>query len=533
MKGKSILKVVLATILVVALCTWIFPSASFQTTLVEGERYQAGIFDLLSYPMVALTYFGYVVLYALTVGMFYGVANKISAYHALIEKLQKSYKSKEYLFLSIVMILTAVIVSVTGLSFGMIFIFPFIISVVFAMGYNKLVAASVTVGPVVAGLAGTTLGSSTVSYMNQLLGTDIMNEMVSKVVILIAFIVILVANVLHYANKTKNNVVEAKVSTSTKKVDEEESVKKTEVKKTTAKKTSTTTKAKETKSPKNSASKNTKSTSKTKKSTKTKAAMAKNDSEVLKVKESKTKKQAIWPFVLIFDLVVVILGISVFDWAGLFELTWFVDATDAVTSFEVLGFPIFGKILGTISEFGSWSLNIEIPALIMIATLVLALVYRVKMDDLAEGIENGIKKAVKPAITMLLTYVVLIIVTYHPFQLLITKFLLDLTSGLNVVTMSIIAMFSSLFNVETVYVAQSTMPYVTSVITDSSLYPLIGVIFQSIYGLMMLVVPTSTILVGVLSYLDVPYGQWLKHIWKVFVELLVVLLIIFLIILAI
>ena len=536
-KSKSIFTVVLATILVVVLCTWIFPSASYQSTLVEGERLQIGLFDLFSYPMVAVTYFGYVVVYALAVGMFYGVANKIPAYHVLIEKIKKLYTGREALFLAIVMVLIAAIVSVTGLSFGMIFVFPFIISVVLAMGYNKLVAASVTVGSVMAGLAGTTLGNSTVSYMNQLLGVDIMDEMISKVVILVVFIIILVANVLLYAKKTKNTTINAEVVDTKKKVEKSEeeikpkketskkdSVKKASTKKTTSTKKSATAK-KETETKK---AKSTKST----KSKNTRASMAKNSDEVLKVK-NKEKKPKCWPFVLIFDLMIIILALAVFDWSGLFEITWFSDAVEAINGFEVLGFPIFSKLLGTYSEFGAWGFNVEIPAFIMMATLILALVYRVKWEDLAKGIEDGIKKAIKPAIVMLLVYVVLIIATYHPFQLMITKFILGLTSGLNVVTMSIVAMFASLFNVDSIYVAQSTIPYVMSVIGNADLYPLVGIIFQAIYGLMMLVLPTSVILVGTLSYLNISYGEWLKHIWKVFVELLIVLLVIFLIILAI
>lgn len=536
-KSKSIFTVVLATILVVVLCTWIFPSASYQSTLVEGERLQVGLFDLFSYPMVAATYFGYVVVYTLAVGMFYGVANKIPAYHLLIEKIKKLYTGREALFLAIVMVLISAIVSVTGLSFGMIFVFPFIISVVLAMGYNKLVAASVTVGSVMAGLAGTTLGNSTVSYMNQLLGVDIMDEMISKVVILVVFVIILVANVLLYAKKTKSNTISAEVVDTKKKVEksEEEAKPKKEVsKKDSTKKTSTkkTTSAKKaTTSKKTTETKKTKS-SKATKSKSTRASMAKNNDEVLKVK-NKEKKPKCWPFVLIFDLMIIILALAVFDWSGVFEITWFSDAKEAINDFKVLGFPIFSKLLGTYSEFGSWGFNVEIPAFIMISTLILALVYRVKCEDLAKGIEDGVKKAVKPAIVMLLVYVVLIIATYHPFQLMITKFILDLTSGLNVVTMSIVAMFASLFNVDSIYVAQSTVPYVMSIIGKADLYPLVGIIFQAIYGLMMLVLPTSVILVGTLSYLNVSYGEWLKYIWKMFVELLIVLLVIFLIILAI
>ena len=261
--------------------------------------------------------------------------------------------------------------------------------------------------------------------------------------------------------------------------------------------------------------------------------MAKNSDEILKVSAKDTKKVKCWPFVLIFDFILIILALAVFDWSGLFDITWFTDAKNAIDGFEIGNFPIFAKLLGTYSEFGSWSFNIEIPVLIMIGSLILALVYRVKFSDIVDGIEEGISKAVKPIVTMMLAYIVLIICTYHPFQLMITKFIMGLTSGLNVVTMTIVAMFASLFNVETVYTAQSTVPYVMSVIGDATLYPLVEVIFQAVYGLAMLVVPTSVILIGTLTYLNIPYGQWLKYIWKIFVEVLIVLLIIFLIILAI
>ena len=50
------------------------------------------------------------------------------------------------------------------------------------------------------------------------------------------------------------------------------------------------------------------------------------------------------------------------------------------------------------------------------------------------------------------------------------------------------------------------------------------------YGLAMLVAPSSVLLIASLGYTETNYGSWLKHIWKVVLELLVVLLVIFLII---
>ena len=44
--------------------------------------------------------------------------------------------------------------------------------------------------------------------------------------------------------------------------------------------------------------------------------------------------------------------------------------------------------------------------------------------------------------------------------------------------------------------------------------PVIAFIFQVMYGLAMLLAPTSILLFPGLSYLDVKYKDWLKYIWK-------------------
>lgn len=539
MKKHNILKVILLSILVVVVCTWIFPQATYQYEFQEGARSQLGIFDLSTYTIEGLfRYFSYVLVFVLTSGMFYGVAYRIPAYRTLLDKLVEKFKGKENIFLAVTMALIAIIVSVSGLSFGMLFVFPFIISLVLLMGYNKLVAASVTVGSTIVGIMGTTLGISTTNYINLALRIDFSSEMVTKVILLVIGLVLLIYNVLAYAKKTKNGVDRvlelvpiAKNKTANDKVVnnvvEEKEVSKKEDKKET-KKTSTKKETKKTTTTKKSTSaKSTKSAkTATKKTTKTKAYDFKSSTDtVVKVKSKNNIKT--WPFVLVFDLVVLILILSTFQWTDVANVDWFTKALDAVNDFKIGGFPIFAKLLGNIQAFGSWSLGYEIPAMIVLATCFLAFIYGLKFDDFLDGIIDGMKRSMKPAIYMFLVYLVLIIVTFNPFQLNITKFFLNLTKGLNVITMTIIMAISSVLNIENVYVAQSQLPYITTIITDQTLYPLIGIICQSVYGLMMLIAPTSVILIGTLTYLDVPYTQWIKHIWKLFLELLLVLVVIF------
>ena len=520
MKKNSILKVSLLTILLIVLCTWIFKTISFDgTALNVSDKSELGLFTLLSYITDIFRYFPYVPITVLSIGIFYGVAYKIPAYRALPDAIVRKFEGKENIFVVVVMVVTAVLVSLTGLSLGMLFIFPFIISIVLLMGYNKLVAASVTVGSTMVGLIGTTLGISTTNYINYVLGINYDTEMITKVILLVVGLVILCVNVVLYANKTKNatdKVLDCvpdegkKEKVSAKKVEEVVVAEKVEEKK-------------ETKTAKKTAKKKA-----TKKSSKTRA----NDNASSSVKVVKHgENPSTLPFIIVFDLVFILLVVGTFNWTGVFKATWPADVLKAIKEFTIGGFPIFQKLLfgSAFTEFGSWSVNLEVPIVIFTASLVMALIYGLSLEKLLDGMVEGVKKAIKPAIYMTLIYLVLVVVVYHPFQLHITKFFMTASKGLNVVTMSAVAFFASLLNIECPYVAQGTLPYVMTVITDKSLYPIIGVIYQSIYGLTMLIAPTSVILLGTLSYLDVSYVQWVKHIWKVVLELLVALLVVFLV----
>ena len=71
--------------------------------------------------------FGYIPLYILAVGGFYGVLYKTNGYRNLLDKIVDKYSGNEWIFLTIIMILFAVITSVAGLSLGLFFMFPFVI----------------------------------------------------------------------------------------------------------------------------------------------------------------------------------------------------------------------------------------------------------------------------------------------------------------------------------------------------------------------------------------------------------------------
>lgn len=505
MKKHNTLKVVLIALAVAILLSWILPVASFYSSgygFIDGGYAQVGLFDLSNYVITALSYFGYISLFVLIVGGFYGVLNRVGAYRTLLDKLAACFKGKEVVVLSIMMVLIAVLTSVCGLQLGLIVFFPMLVSLILLMGFDKVVAALTLVGSTMIGLLGTTYGYNNTGMITSILGNKFTDDMLVKCILLFLGLVLLILNTILYIRKSKNNA------------------KKVTVKKVVAKETT-----KDKKTTKAKATKDTKAAVKEE----SVVVVAKNEEEEDSYVPAAVsgEKHVVWPLAVILGIIFVILVLSFTSWSGAFGLDFMQKAHDAVVGFEIFGFPIFSKILGSaINPFGSWSI-VELMVVMVVFMLILALIYKVKFTDMLSNFAQGAKKAIAPAVVILFIYTILVVTTYHGYQLVIDKAILGLTDGFNVFTTFIVAILSALFNVDASYAFQSSLPYLASIVTNTENYSLISVVYQAAYGFVMLIAPTSIILMGVLSYLKISFGKWFKAVWQLLLELLVVLLIIF------
>ena len=489
MKKHNTVKVVLITLLVFLLLSWILPAAYYSSGYVEQGRVQMGLFDLFSYPTTAISYFGYIALFILVVGGFYGVLNKIGAYRKLLDNVSKSFAKKGKLVIAIMMVLLSVITSICGLQLGLIMFFPFLIAIILLMGYDKIVAALTVVGSTMIGVAGSTFAYGNTSVILSTLSVKITANMLWKVIILVLGLAILIFNTIMYINKMVKTTKTAK---------------KTTTKKSTAKKTDTKKAATKTESVKS-------------------IFAAKMEDFVPAETKSKAK---VWPLVVVFSIMFVVMILAFISWTGAFNNTVFTDVTSAVTGFKVFGFKLFGKILGNVNAFGSWTLS-DLIAVMVLASGLLMVIYKVKLNDGIQAFITGAKRALEPAVLVVLIYTCLVAVTYHPFQLVIYKFLFGFTKGFNVFTSFLAAILASVFNADPLYAFQSVLPYLASIVTDKTVYSVIAVVYQATYGVTMLVAPTSVVLMGVLSYLGISYKDWFKNIWKLLLELVILLLIVF------
>ena len=518
MKKHNTIKVVLITMLVFLLLSWILPAAYYSGQYVDQGRVQMGLFDLFNYPLTSISYFGYIGLFFILVGGFYGILYKIPAYRIFLERIVKIFEGKEKIALSIMVVIIALLVSICGIQFGIALFIPFIVALILLMGYDKITAALVTIGGAIAGLIGTTYAANNTGVLTGSLALDTDFELLPRFIILVIAIALVIVNVLMYVGFKKKDKAVKKEVKEEKVVAKKAPVKKVEAKKTTKKEVS-----KKAPSKKAPAKKTTKSSKKGKNPNK--AALIEEDVIVVPAKVS--GKHKIWPLVLTFSLLFVLFVLAFLPWN-----TWGVDgfdkATQAVQEFTLFKFPLFAKVLGTFNSFGNWTItDLFLPMGLVI--LVLVLIYKVKLDDIFDGFIEGAKKALAPFVLTILLYSILVIVTYHPFQLPIYKAILGLSKGFNIATTVIVALLAPIFNSDIAYSFQAVAPYFTSIVTKASNYPLAAIIFQTMYGVAMLVAPTSLVLMGILAYLKVSYKDWLKAIWKLLLELFIALLIIFII----
>ena len=199
MKKHNSIKVILIAIIVLAILTWIIPAAYFQTELVEEGRLRMGLFDLFNYPVTALSYFGYIALFILVVGGFYGILYRIPAYRKLLDKIVDNLKGNEKLFLVVTVIVFAVLTSLCGVQLALLVFFPFVAAIILLLGYDKIVVALTLVGSTMIGMMGTTTATSNVNLLFQTLSkVEIGSAMALKIAILLIGLVLLIIIIVWY-----------------------------------------------------------------------------------------------------------------------------------------------------------------------------------------------------------------------------------------------------------------------------------------------------------------------------------------------
>ena len=189
-------------------------------------------------------------------------------------------------------------------------------------------------------------------------------------------------------------------------------------------------------------------------------------------------------------------------------------------------------ISGNLSAFGAWaSLGsyMSIIVILIILTLIIKFAYRVKFDELLDDFMSGAKKMVPMVCLIALTFSILVCAYNFGFMSNLITLVSD-KIGLNLVTSTLLSTIGTLLHSDLYYTVAGVFSNITAN-ADESLLSTYAMTYQSIYGLVSVIAPTSLFVVFALKYFDVPYTSWVKYIWR-FVLMLFLLVILVLLVLS-
>lgn len=249
------------------------------------------------------------------------------------------------------------------------------------------------------------------------------------------------------------------------------------------------------------------------------------EEEIPFIGEKKQVKKASWPISVIFAIIFVLVILAPTPWVDVFGVEFFTNLHEAISNWTIGEYTIGANLLGYIEGFGSWT-YLEISMIVFAAAIIIGFVYKQKLSEIIENMLNGLKKMLKPALLVSFSMMIIIMTAYHPFYITVTDYIINLSENFNIFLTSFITIIGSVLNVDMIYLAQSSIPLIAGTFPATEAINSLAIITQSFYGLTMLIAPTSTLLILGLTYLDIPYIEWLKKSWKLLLELFVVIVII-------
>ena len=519
MKKHGLTKILAVILLIVVLLSWVVKGRSDAVAPIA-------LGDVVMNYFQSFYYFD-VMLFILVVGGFYGLLEHVDGYKNLISKIANGAKKKK-LVVFIITIVFALLSSLAGLNLILLIFIPFAISLVIALGYDKIVALFSTVGAVAVGMIGgifTTIRISSsyygVSYTtySELVGLeDKWAALIPNIILFVLALIILIVFLNLRMNKVQDQdeeVEEKEEKKITKKEEIKEEVKVVKEETKAPKKETKTTKTTDTKTKKNTTSKKKAPAKSTKKTTKKNLSAAKKDDTIVIKKD---KKGRTLPLIIIMLVLLVLLVLGYLPWNSLFGISVFDDFHTWLTEIKIGDYALFTSIISSnITAFGNWanlgSTYIIAMLLIVVITIIIKFVYKIKFNDIFDYYAEGMKKTLPAILLIMLAYTVLVCTYNNGFMETIISSASD-ALGDNPVINALIAIVGSVLNVDILYVSQGIFAPIVNALPDTANLKVYAVLFQGIYGLVQIIGPTSILMITCLSISDVSYKDWFKNIWK-------------------
>ncbi len=492
--NRNLLMVLGISFLIFAVLSWVIPVGTYSGGKLSTTGISpVGLVDLVNMPISAfITFILYGVVFAV-IGGLYGVIEKTGALDMFTERVSARYthNGKESKFLCGTIILLIVLSSLTGLVLPLFVLVPLFAAILFKMNYDKITVLAATVGSLLVGNVVSTYGFNITGYTKNLLSLDMNNQIWTRLILFVLLTILYALIVVRSAKKGLKDVKKAEIKAEVKK----------EVKEA----------KKEIKGVKKSSKVNT-----TKKASKKSNTRALAVTKPVKKVSSKSEVRTA-PLIVILICMLVVAFAGMYNWYYSFGIDLFNNMHEAVMGVKIGEFAIFEKLLNGVSQFGYWS-NVEFIGLMIVTSMVIGLVYKLSLNDFIEGFIAGAKKWIPTAIYAALASMVLVVL-YQALQMgsgtfvnTINGGLFGLVDGFNPFIVGVSALISGFFFNDLYYLLAALTSFINGF--DASSMSIAGVLIQSVYGIAMMIFPTSIVLIAGLSHFDVSYKKWIKYIWR-------------------
>lgn len=474
MKKNNLLKVLGLVFIVFVILTWIIPTGTFSgSEFTKNGINPLGLFDLGYYPLVSVTAFMQMGIVFLTIGGLYGVLNRTGIHSKMVRVTAEKWANKKTAYLVLSIVLISLFVSLTGLYMPVMVFVPFVFAVLYRLGYSKQSSAAAVIGAIFAGVIGNTVGYHNV-IINYFLGLDLiqLRPLAFKAVLYVLVTGLLILYVIRHSKNDLETVP------------------------------------------------------------------AENRYDVLLYEKGEETTKSLTPVKVLMVLFLVFVVLSMYPWAYINQDNIFVDLYTKVMGFTIKDFPVFKNIIGsTVDPFGYW-LDYQFATLLLFLSGIIGWIYGVKFDEIVKSFGEGCKKIFSVAFYACIANVIFSVMmnttnSVGNIDFTLINYLSKIVEGFSVPVVAMMNAVSSVFFNDYNYLVYYVTTTISNIYPDATNYPLLVILTQAVYGIMMLIVPVSVYLLAGLRMFDVTYKDWFKYMWKYVLEIAVIVLVVTLIIFAI
>ena len=441
--------------------TWFVECGSYQDGLfISNGIIRAGLFDYLLIIYYALYYKASTIFYLFVLGGFYGIVSQTKGYRKLVGNTVKLIRGREIPTLLITTLVIGLWTSFTNEILSTLVVIPFIITVFLKRGKDRLTALSAAFGGIFIGLFGQMLGTYGVGEILRLMGLTVKDGIGFKIAMFVLAYGLYNLFAILHIRNQEDVVNHTKYDMFLTEKLDETNVK-------------------------------------------------------------KIRRQKIWPTILILSLVSLLGIIAYINWNESFNVVLFDDLMTKVESVQIDDIPVVTKIFGSFTAFGKWNDLLPLAFGLIVAAIIIAILNKVSIGDALTNFGEGAKKISKLVGIYLLVMAIFVLSYYFPWPVTLINTVFG-SGKFSLFSILLAGILAGMLLVDSEYLGYIFGTYLLANFADHLIATSLLMHFG--YAMSMLIAPTSFVLMMGLTYLDIPYKNWLRYIWKFALAILVVII---------